>query len=83
MHQTIAYYWERSVPRLSQYPGFKEQFTVDGRAPRKGELWRSLMLFKSFPVAMLSRHWRRARWKDWNRSSSCACCGMANASRSM
>lgn len=26
----------------------------------KGELWRSLMLFKSFPVAMMTRHWDRA-----------------------
>ncbi|MCA7023169.1 MULTISPECIES: gamma-glutamyltransferase [Stenotrophomonas] len=39
--EVIAYYWDRSVPRLSHYPGFKEQFTVDGRAPRKGELWRN------------------------------------------
>lgn len=41
VHETIAYYWERSVPTLSQYPGFVEQFTLDGRAPRKGELWKS------------------------------------------
>jgi gamma-glutamyltranspeptidase/glutathione hydrolase len=39
--ETIAYYWDRSVPRLSQYPGFKEQFTIDGRGPRKGELWKN------------------------------------------
>lgn len=26
----------------------------------KGELWRSIMLFKSFPVAMITRHWNRA-----------------------
>lgn len=39
--ETIAYYWDRSVPRLAQYPGFKEQFTIDGRAPRKGELWKN------------------------------------------
>ena len=26
----------------------------------KGELWRSLMLFKSFPIAMMTRHWDRA-----------------------
>jgi gamma-glutamyltranspeptidase/glutathione hydrolase len=39
--ETIAYYWDRSVPRLSQYPGFTEQFTVDGHAPRKGELWKN------------------------------------------
>ncbi|MCA0196960.1 MAG: gamma-glutamyltransferase [Proteobacteria bacterium] len=41
VHEVIAYYWERSVPRLAQYPGFKEQFTIDGRAPRKGEMWRN------------------------------------------
>ena len=41
VHETIAYYWERSVPSLSQYPGFVEQFTLDGRAPRKGEMWKS------------------------------------------
>ncbi len=39
--ETIAYYWDRSVPRLSQYPGFKEQFTLDGHAPRKGEVWKN------------------------------------------
>ena len=39
--QTIAYYWDRSVPRLSKWPGFTEQFTIDGRAPRTGELWKN------------------------------------------
>ena len=39
--ELIAYYWERSVRVLSRFPGFVEQFTIDGRAPRKGELWRS------------------------------------------
>ncbi len=41
VHETIAYYWARSVPLLSKWPGFSEQFTLDGRAPRKGELWRN------------------------------------------
>jgi gamma-glutamyltranspeptidase/glutathione hydrolase len=44
VHQTIAYYWERSVPRLSKFPGFKEQFTIGGRAPRTGELWKNPFL---------------------------------------
>jgi gamma-glutamyltranspeptidase/glutathione hydrolase len=39
--ELIAYYWNRSVPRLSEWPGFAEQFTIDGRAPRKGEIWRN------------------------------------------
>ncbi|TNJ33389.1 gamma-glutamyltransferase [Arenimonas terrae] len=41
VHEVIAYYWGRSVPVLSKWPGFAEQFTIDGRAPRKGELWRN------------------------------------------
>ena len=41
VHEVIAYYWERSVPRLSKWPGFTEQFTVDGRAPRTGETWKN------------------------------------------
>ncbi|WP_454828014.1 gamma-glutamyltransferase [Pseudoxanthomonas wuyuanensis] len=41
VHQTIAYYWGLSVPRLSKWPGFREQFTIDGRAPRVGELWKN------------------------------------------
>ncbi len=41
--QLIAYYWNRSVPILEKWPGFTEQFTVDGkgRAPREGEIWRN------------------------------------------
>jgi len=39
--EVIAYYWDRSVPRLSPYPGFKEQFTINGHAPRKGQMWKN------------------------------------------
>ncbi|VAW45355.1 Gamma-glutamyltranspeptidase @ Glutathione hydrolase [hydrothermal vent metagenome] len=39
--QLIAYYWGRSVPLLSKYPGFTEQYTLDGRAPKEGEIWRN------------------------------------------
>lgn len=34
----------------------------------KGEVWRSLMLFKSFTVAMLTRHWDRALNGDMSRA---------------
>jgi gamma-glutamyltranspeptidase/glutathione hydrolase len=44
VHETIAYYWNRSVPTLSKFPGFNEQMTIDGRAPRKGEMWRNPQL---------------------------------------
>ena len=43
--ELISYYWRASVPRLSRYPGFAEQFTVeDGeerRGPRTGEIFRN------------------------------------------
>ncbi len=41
VHEVIAYYWDRSVSRLSKWPGFSEQFTIDGRAPRNGETWKN------------------------------------------
>lgn len=39
--QLIAYYWKRSVPILSKWPGFSEQFTIDGEAPKEGEVWKN------------------------------------------
>ncbi|MEO8001446.1 MAG: gamma-glutamyltransferase [Arenimonas sp.] len=39
--ETVSYYWSLSVPRLSKYPGFKEQFTINGQAPKKGQLWHN------------------------------------------
>ena len=39
--ETIAYYWNNAVPRLGQYPGFTEQFTVNGKAPAKGQVWKN------------------------------------------
>ena len=48
VHETIAYYWDRSVPRLSQFPGFTEQFTIDGRAPRTGERWTNENLARTY-----------------------------------
>jgi len=39
--ELIAYYWERSVPILKGYAGFRETFMPDGRAPRKGEIFKN------------------------------------------
>ncbi|AWL13062.1 Gamma-glutamyltransferase [Saliniradius amylolyticus] len=39
--ELIAYYIQRSVPRLSKYEGFKETYMPDGRAPRKGEIFKN------------------------------------------
>jgi len=41
LSDVIAHYWRLSVPRLSPFPGFKQQFTIDGRAPRTGEIWKN------------------------------------------
>src|SRR5690606_29813659 len=41
VHETIAYYWGRSVPVLSQWPGFADQFTIDCRTPRQGARCRN------------------------------------------
>ena len=46
--ELIAYYWNRSVPLLSKYPGFSEVFAPGGRAPRKGETFRNPALAKTY-----------------------------------
>jgi gamma-glutamyltranspeptidase/glutathione hydrolase len=45
--EVIASHWARNVPTLSQYPGFKEQMTIGGRAPKKGELWKNPSLART------------------------------------
>ena len=40
LSELIAYYWGRSAG-LRRYPGFAETFLVDGKAPRKGEIFRN------------------------------------------
>jgi len=39
--EVIADAWARSVPVLAKWPGFNEQFTVNGRAPARGEIWKN------------------------------------------
>ncbi|MEM7305486.1 MAG: gamma-glutamyltransferase [Planctomycetota bacterium] len=51
--ELISYYWRRSVPRLSKYPGFAEQFSVaaegeEPRGPETGELFRNPGLADTF-----------------------------------
>ena len=41
VHETVQYYWEIYVGRLSKYPGYVEQMTIDGHAPRVGEIWKN------------------------------------------
>lgn len=39
--ELIAYYWNLSVPRLEKYPNFSETFTINGKAPAKGEIFKN------------------------------------------
>lgn len=39
--ELIAYYWDLGVASLGQYENFKETFTINGHAPRKGEVWKN------------------------------------------
>lgn len=39
--EVIAYYWNSNSLKLQKYPGFKEIFMPDGKAPAKGEIFRN------------------------------------------
>jgi len=40
--ELISYYWQKSVPRLAPQVGsFKTTFTVNGKAPRKGQIFKN------------------------------------------
>ncbi|MEX2963096.1 gamma-glutamyltransferase [Microbulbifer sp. TYP-18] len=46
--QLVAYYWNRSVPLLQKFPGFKETFMPGGKAPQEGEVFRNPRLAKTY-----------------------------------
>jgi gamma-glutamyltranspeptidase / glutathione hydrolase len=47
--ELISYYWKRSAPILSQQPGaFRQTFTIDGRGPEKGEVFRNRDLGRTY-----------------------------------
>ena len=59
--QMIAYYWNRSVPILEKWPGFSEQFTINGNAPQHGEIWKNPNLANT--LKMISTEGRDAFYK--------------------
>ncbi|MGD9547850.1 MAG: gamma-glutamyltransferase [Candidatus Krumholzibacteriia bacterium] len=48
--ELIAYYWDLSVPSRQDQPFFLETFTKDGKAPRKGEIWRNEPLARTLEI---------------------------------
>lgn len=49
--ELISYYWKRSAPILSRQPGgFGATFTIDGRGPEKGEIFRNPDLAATYRI---------------------------------
>ena len=46
--ELIAYYWGRSAPYFSKYPNFNETYTIDGKAPAKGDIFRNPYLANTY-----------------------------------
>jgi gamma-glutamyltranspeptidase/glutathione hydrolase len=46
--ELIAYYLEMNQKRIGQYPGFEETFTIDGKTPGKGEIFRNPALANTY-----------------------------------
>ncbi len=49
--ELITYYWDRSVPRLSPQVGaFKDTFTINGKAPQKGQIFKNPELANTYKL---------------------------------
>lgn len=48
--ELIAYYWGSSTRVLKQFPGFEEIFMPDGKAPKKGEIFKNPYLAKTLEL---------------------------------
>ncbi|MBT8109381.1 MAG: gamma-glutamyltransferase [Gammaproteobacteria bacterium] len=46
--EVIAYYLDRSVDCIGEYPGFAETYMPNGRMPRKGEMFRNPRLANTY-----------------------------------
>ena len=55
--EVVASHWAHNVPYLLEFPGFREQMTIDGRAPKKGEIWKNANLAATLAsLAESARH---------------------------
>jgi len=39
--EVIAYYWDLSLAPRAKYPGFQETYTINGQAPKKGQIFKN------------------------------------------
>jgi gamma-glutamyltranspeptidase/glutathione hydrolase len=46
--ELIAYYFEMNQKRIGHYPGFEETFTINGKTPSKGEIFRNPNLASTY-----------------------------------
>lgn len=46
--ELIAYYLEASARRFADYPNFRKTYTVDGKAPEKGDVFRNPALANTY-----------------------------------
>jgi gamma-glutamyltranspeptidase/glutathione hydrolase len=59
--ELIAHYWQLNIPGRRDETNFLETFTIDGRAPRKGEIWRNPALGRTLEI--IGREGRDAFYK--------------------
>jgi len=48
--EVIAYAWQLNIPERLPYPGFKEIFTINGRAPEKGDIFTNKHLAHTYEL---------------------------------
>jgi len=46
--EVIAFYWALNVPNREEWPGYRETFMPNGRAPKKGEIFKNLKLANTY-----------------------------------
>lgn len=59
--ELIAHYWKLNSELLREYPGFKEVFMPDGKAPGKGEIFRNPYLART--LERIAKHGRDIFYK--------------------